>query len=491
MVNQVSHAQSISNTWLQHSQEPPALYLSSLLGSAVDQLSRIEVTNPLDTKITEYFGSFRHDAQTLLDSIEARRMQIRDLKENFSHYAEKTKKLEKNFYEEVEVALAEGELVPVENGAGATYFLKDGSGEYKFAVKPFDEEIFALNNRKGLNGVDNGEEVRRGIPLYRSTQIDVAVSRIAEIAGIGDITPHTEMVIIDSKTFHDFSSHFTADEQVELARRFGPADSERLCSVQRFLPGARDFMDVRFEMQADGVSDKEFEKYFDQDDFEKINILMMLTGETDGHGGNIMVYPKSKADNGKTIWGFRKVDNALSMPTVNGGFYNSLADMPGAQKIFSEKSLALIANLNVDTFKAMLSELELEDTMPAFMERLEKLQTLSSQGKTIEEINEAIGTRKDTSSTNELPTDEIEKMFKVLRDPNLRKEWKLTGKSRFDILKKDRQEIADFLCNVVGISKRTVSDEKDLFDAFKSAVRKDLMKLLVVFDTSTSLGEET
>jgi hypothetical protein len=108
----------------------------------------------------------------LYDSIAKCKEDIKQIKESWLPYIQQQCALEPYTYTEIEHLLLEGMIIPVEQGAGAAYFLLDSLSVPRYVIKPIDEDIFCLNNRKHFASPFNGPEfrVRDDIPLYRSAQ---------------------------------------------------------------------------------------------------------------------------------------------------------------------------------------------------------------------------------------------------------------------------------------------------------------------------------
>ena len=70
-----------------------------------------------------------------------------------------------------------GGLDPLPGGMGGAYLLLDQNEEKAYLLKPSDEDILALNNRKHnaspFDGKKTRERVRGGIPLYLTVQTEV------------------------------------------------------------------------------------------------------------------------------------------------------------------------------------------------------------------------------------------------------------------------------------------------------------------------------
>jgi len=330
----------------------------------------------------------------LLPMIASRRNEIRDQKEEWRQFIERAAQADSTgFYASVKKVLDEGgQITRVSQGAGSAYFLCDVNGQPRFVVKPVDEDIFCLNNRKQFGspfGPDDEQfRVREGIPLYRSAQTDAFCWELAKLAGLSGATPQTIMGILGSEGFYDISDNLEGDEKLLFLQLTGEADKEKLCSIQEYIPDSCDFYEILHQWMSEGLSDEEIASRIDQDDFEAVNTLIWLTGDTDAHTGNLRVYVKSIDASGKKIYGIKKIDNGLSMPERNGDLLNYLAYLPNAEKALSPKSIQRILDLPVEDIVKVMKEYGLEGTEDAFKERVRLLQNLvSHEGITIGEIN--------------------------------------------------------------------------------------------------------
>jgi len=286
---------------------------------------------------------------------------------------------QKEYWREValKVDMAGFRLVANSNGCGACYFLYKGDTPL-YVVKPVDEDIMCLNNRKGMADYRDGFVIRDYIPLYRSAQTDVMAYRIAEIAGISDITPKTQMAILESNEFYDFIDKLSSDDK----EGYGAPDREKLCSIQEYVPDALDLWQVSHANSQDETIP------IDPRDFERVNLLIWLTYDTDAHLGNILAYVKEVDDEGNPTYGLSKVDNGLSFPEQNAWLRNNLTYFPNAEVPLSKEGREKILNLDIAAITKGMHDLELDKAIPAFLERIETLkEAISDDTITLREIN--------------------------------------------------------------------------------------------------------
>jgi hypothetical protein len=355
----------------------------------------------------------------LNELIKDRRQEIKEKKEHWRPEIEKLQQdsLDGSFYQNFETILQTGRLIKVEEGAGAAYFLLDKNSIPYFVIKPIDEDIFCLNNRKFLGSPYNEElfHVRPNIPLYRSAQTDVLAFRIASLMGIAEITPETVMAIISNSEFYDLSDHLTAEELQDFIKDTGSIDREKLCSIQTFIPDSKELFEVIHEWLHANYSNDQIESFIDQNDFEDANLFIWSIYDNDAHGGNIRVYVKKTDEHGNKIYGIRKVDNGLSNPEKNRYLVNYLAYLPNAEKALSERAKAKIAQIPISEIAAEMRNFEMEACIDAFKERIEVLQILAKRKDiTIAEINLRMSALElpdgKELALSYLPREEIEKI---------------------------------------------------------------------------------
>ncbi len=373
--------------------------LKNFLDSAEKTYTTEESSSPLfDTDAsrtpfisidTLHFGVFLHEMQRLKEeglfdqTIALRREEIRAQKE---HWAPFIKGQEGEFSKEIERVLAEGKLVPNPSGAGSAYFLVDAEGVSRFVVKPVDEDIFCLNNRKEFGSIFNDVDhrVREDIPLYRSAQTDAFCWEIASLAGIEGATPIAVMGIIADEDFYDFTQWIDSRSDRE---KFFP-DREKLVSIQEFIPDSQDLIELLHSFYQQELTDEELASHFDQKEFEEVCLLLWLNLDTDAHGANFRSYVKRVDEKGHKVYGIKKIDNGLSFPEKNREYSNILAWLPNAIAPLSEDLKNKIANLPMEQILKRMDDYELTECKEAFKERIEILKELASRDTmTIGEID--------------------------------------------------------------------------------------------------------
>jgi hypothetical protein len=327
----------------------------------------------------------------LLDMIKDCREEIHRQKEHWRPVVEQLKKEnDPDFYRAIERTLKEGNLVANPSGCGSAYFAIDEQAATRFVVKPVDEDIFCLNNRKEFGSIfhDSEHRVRDDIPLYRSAQTDVFCWEVASLAGLEETTPRTVMGIINRDEFYDFTLQINTEEKENFILQTGMPDTEKLCSIQEFIPDSQDWVGLLQEFYSEGLSDEEIASRFDQNDFERVCMLLWLSYDTDAHGGNFRTYIKRTDENGKKIYGIKKIDNGLSFPEKNTQYTNILAWAPNALMPISAELKQKIDCIPVEQILNRMDRYELSDCKEAFKERIDILKELSQRKEiTINEID--------------------------------------------------------------------------------------------------------
>lgn len=336
----------------------------------------------------------RKSAQSgkLFELISERRKELSFQKETWRKFIDKNRQVQDpSLYASIDKVVKEGKLSRVDAGCGSAYFLYDAEGKPRYVVKPVDEDILCLNNRKGFGSPFHDEEhlVRNGIPLYRSAQTDAFCYTLAAMCGIGSITPKTVMHILSSENYYDISSLLQGEEQ-ELFHRFtGFPDREKLCSVQEFVENSDDLYNIMHELPQ---NDSDLAEAFDQQDIEEASLFTWLTGDTDAHSGNFRAYVKRVDANGKPVYGLKKIDNGLTFAEKNDGLYSVLQYFPNAGRPLSKETIDKIRSIPMEQILEKMDDYQLGNTKDAFIERVSVVKLLAERdGISIEEIYFRLG----------------------------------------------------------------------------------------------------
>ncbi len=274
-----------------------------------------------------------------------RQEEIRAQREHWRPFIKENAQLDK--------ALTEGVLISIEEGYGGAYFLQGSQGHLLFVIKPVDEDIFCLNNRKCYGSPFNHSKlrVRDEIPLYRSAQTDALASDIAEIIGLSHITPRASMALV-------YQEHFS---------------EEKLCSVQEYIPQAHELFELLQTWIDAEWSAEQLEKAFDQTNFEQTNLFVWLLYDTDAHAGNFLAYEKNSE-----VYHLKKIDNNLSFPEKNAHLDNTLSLLPNANQTLSQELKTRIATLPMQKMIQKFHDYEMQPAIQAFEERVEVLKILAN-----------------------------------------------------------------------------------------------------------------
>lgn len=292
--------------------------------------------------------------------------------------------------EDFRITLSKGKLAPAPQGSGGAYFLFDSTGNPRFVVKPFDEDMLCLNNRKQRASpfCDSHYRVRDAIPLYQSMLRDAAASEVACRLEIPDITPWAILAIVGSDSFYDISESLDETNRETFIRNSGHPDKEKLCSVQPFFPEAIQLGEAMHEWFEAGLEHSDKPLPLDQESFENANLLIWTTYDCDGHGSNFLLYLHSLDSEGKAIYGVKKIDNGLCFPYNNKYLINYLAYLPNAKLPLSLSMREKIERIDYDAIAEILNAFGLEEAIPAASTRLFVLKNLATRtNMTIEELN--------------------------------------------------------------------------------------------------------
>ena len=279
-----------------------------------------------------------------------------------------------------------------QSGASGSYLMINQKGEPLFVIKPMDEDINGINNPHwGSLETLSKENIREVISNYRLPHIDMMAHLIARIAGIEEATPEAVMMVVKDDQFHDFVGSISDQEKALLDKELLYVNKEKICSVQRFIPNAKNWYSAIQSLEQEGLTDVEIKKRIDQVDFENANVLMWLTNEEDGHGGNLLGYVKKYNEEGNSIWGIKKIDNGMCLGESNGNFSNSLVYLPNSQEPLSERAKEMIRHLDEETIIEKMGVLELKKSIGAFQDRVRLLKEwVEEEGVTIYAINDRL-----------------------------------------------------------------------------------------------------
>ena len=335
------------------------------------------------------FGRLWHHIKALEEKdllygmIQSRKAEIKAIK---AHWKEKVPTFEDPLFQEELGQLSQsGSLTPSDQGCGAAYFLKDSEGAPRYVIKPFDEDILCLNNRKHFASPYNNRafRVRVDIPLYRTAQAEALSYAIAKLLKLDRLIPATHLAIFTHPSFYDFGEKLKPADQANLYALVGAPDREKLCSVQKYVPDIEDLYHLVELWLEEGLSEQEILEQIPMDDFEDLVLLIWLLYDTDAHAGNLYVQ-KMKQGPYRLI----KIDNGLTFPEKNSYLQNALYFFPHANRPLSARALHWLRNIPIEKITELIRFYELDKTLDAFYERVEILQKLADKSSyTMREIH--------------------------------------------------------------------------------------------------------
>ena len=354
------------------------LYLQAILKEACASISGTQedlFKSPI-TPDTLHFGTFTRELTPLTEEelfkiVKQRRIEIQQQKEYWRPFIDQVN---------------QGQLVPISSGCGSAYYLVDEEGVPLYVVKPVDEDIHCLNNRKefGSPFSDEDHRARDGIPLYRSAQTDALCSEIAILAGLENVTPKASMAIVKNDGFYDITQWLDGEKKEKFIVETQAPDHEKFASIQEYISDTHDLFEMLHTFYKKGLSDEEIASCFDQKDFEEACMFLWLTYDNDGNGSNFLTFAKQVG-----VYGIKKIDNSLSFPEKNSHYFNTLAWMPNAIFPLSAELKQKIAHLPVDEILSRMDSYEMSTTCKqAFKERVEIVKELAQrEGIAIGEID--------------------------------------------------------------------------------------------------------
>lgn len=294
------------------------------------------------------------DEKTLPILVQERKDQINSIK---AHWREKLPSMPSYLNQtQFQSVFSKGILIPAEQGCGGAYFLYNETGKPLYVIKPIDEDLFCLNNRKQYASpfFNHLFRVRSEIPLYRTAQAEALAFAVAEILGFETLTPKTEMMILSHEAFNQ--------------------DHEKLCSVQEYLEEIIDLQELAESFVENQKEDHQILQLIDRESFENLYLLIWLLYDNDAHAGNLY----AKQDEGGTFH-LIKIDNSLTFPEKNKNYLNDLFFLPHAKSLPSEKLCSIVKELPLEKIAEKIRLFELDGALDAFFQRVAVLQKLFSR----------------------------------------------------------------------------------------------------------------
>ncbi len=356
-------------------------------------------------------SDIRREAQsgTFLELISKRRKELSIQKETWRKFINDHSRVEDpSFYASIDEVVDEGRLSLINLGYNASYYLSDAMGNCRYVIRPVDENFCCLNHRyhQGSPFHDNARDhrIREHIPLYRSAQTDAFCSTFASLCGIGSITPKTVMHVISSENYYDISSLLLGKGRDRFLLSTGSPDQEKLCSVRELVPNSESLR-----------SAQQHSKDYDQKDLEEVSLFIWLTGDTMAGSNNVLAYVKLVDSNGKRIYGLKKIDNTLSFPEKNGGFFTNVSNFPNVHLPLSKEIIAKISSIPTKQILKKMDDYQLGNAKDAFTERVSIIQELAQRQEiTIEEIYfrfRLLGTKNEPLALSTHSLSELERIL--------------------------------------------------------------------------------
>jgi len=303
------------------------------------------------------------EKEDLSDLITLRRAEICALKD---HWKSKIPTIEdSSFANQLHTLTRKGTLEASDLGCGAAYFLKNALGTPEYVIKPIDEDVLCLNNRKQFGSPFNNRafRVRDHIPLYRTAQAEALSFAISKLLGFEKLIPPTHLAIVSHEAFFDIADHLETKQ---------PIVREKLCSVQTYLSDVQNLLPFVQNCLEEEFSEAEILNLVDLENFENLCLLIWILFDTDAHAGNLYV-----KQNEQGIFQLLKIDNGLTFPDKNAQLLNALYYFPHAKLPLSARIRHKIATLPSDQICQLIHLYELDGAIDAFLERTEVLQTLA------------------------------------------------------------------------------------------------------------------
>ncbi len=299
------------------------------------------------------------------NQIQERSTQIQEKIEKWRPFIEKEHKENSEFFAAFDATLKTGYLLLASQGFSGTYFIYNKDNTPCFIVKPFDEDIFCLNNPKGRESLLADKRAKENIPAYTSMERSAASYRVAQLLHLGNSTPPLFLSLLSHSSFYNYNNPL----------------QEKLCSLQPYLSQTIPLADLLEEFFYLGLTDSDIEKCFDQEDFEDLSLFLWITYDNDASPENFLAYVKKVDEQNNPIYGIKKIDNSQSFPEKNQGLLSFFWQFPHAKKRLSQKTIETINTLPLDDLKTCLKELSLDQSIPALEERVLLLQKLVKSPK--------------------------------------------------------------------------------------------------------------
>lgn len=188
--------------------------------------------------------------------------------------------------------------------------------------------------------------------LHRQAQTEALAYAIACELGLSHLTPEVHLTLVN----------------------------DSLASVQPYIPNHGTLRTLLQTFQRENKTDEEVCSLIDQRNFEELMIFLWVIYDTDAHIDNFLVI----SDNPPFL--LAKIDNALSFPCRNRGFFNALSFLPNAQKTLSDEAKNLVRSIDSQEIVKWLDLYEMKEAIPPFQDRIALLKALIEKELTIYQI---------------------------------------------------------------------------------------------------------
>ncbi len=280
------------------------------------------------------------DSHTLVANILDIQKKINDEKETFRKKLSNDSFANNATFRKLVQNAEKGKFDRISEGVGGALLLEHNG--LKFIVKANDEDALCLNNAKKnacpfISYESNDVRLREDIPTYQSAPNEALSSDIASMIGASDVTPTTVLAIMESDQFHLFTDNLPLESKHLCEELIPFRGKEKLCSVQEYAENTQSLVEYLEKTK------KGRKPVFDPADFEKVNILMWVIGDQDGHPDNFRTYTK---DSG--LQGLIKIDNALAFGESDfrsGYTTNQLQIFDQMQNSISEEGKTIIRTI--------------------------------------------------------------------------------------------------------------------------------------------------
>ncbi|NDD58431.1 MAG: hypothetical protein EBZ47_04155, partial [Chlamydiae bacterium] len=339
-----------------------------------------EILNPNDIfhfgEIWEHVESLHISMEQIIEAIQVTRAYIQQVKEKWRDYCFQEDPV---YRDNLSKLMEHGDLYLSPTGAGCAYILKDQQGSPKYIIKPVDEDILCLNNCKLHGNPFLDKHFLTNIPQYRSVISDILSYKVALLLGLDQITPKTNLQILSSTKFHDVSGVLSEDH-FSIKDMIGCGDTEKLCSVQEFVPNSVSACDKIYEWMMNGETEETIYQKIRRQDLEDINLLLWITFDGDANGGNFLLQPCEDHEHPESLYRLIKIDNNMTFPEKNTDFCNFLLALDQNREGLSSYLREKIFSIDYLLIAQQMISLDFScDSISACLERIHIIRELATR----------------------------------------------------------------------------------------------------------------